>query len=298
MQLSQVYLTDEILKFFNLARDPFDDPQSLQEMFMPRELEELARDIVSAVLRQKFVVIAGRTGCGKSVLKQRAIFQALEKRPDIRFCIVQNFRKERVNARHILSSILLSLNASAGVPSDDEKLARAIIKLLADEAMKGHRVIIVIDEAHALTVRAFRALKRLFECHKETSGFGFNRACGILLVGQSELRIKLRARDLDEVRRRMVAFDMDSLGISKRKKKTGEVTMTFRYAGKYVLERLKSASRNGAAEKILHPESLKLLKALALTYLDANVIMSRALKLAFEREKKVVTPDILEKASR
>ena len=287
MQLTQQFLELETLEFFGLARDPFDEPDSKQDIYINRELERFGARARKALLSGRFVAITGKTGCGKSIAKWHFILP-LAKRADVRLCTVQSFKKEAVNAHHVQTAILKSLDPEARGSADHELLTRKVINMLANEVEQGRKIILVIEEAHALKITALKALKRLYEVHKEDARFGFKRAISILLVGQRELDYTLMSPAVMEVTRRIT-----KLALSHRSAKE----KYFRDAPRYIAFRLTRAARNGRQREVFDKSAIKEISRLCGTFLDVNVLAGRSLALAHEIGEKKVSKSIVQKAA-
>ncbi len=76
------------------------------------------------------------------------------------------------------------------------------------------RQVLMIEEAHTIDKRAFKALKQIYEM--ET---GFEKLIGIILIGQPELLKKLDEvgnSDIREVIRRITTAEIEGLGDAVR----------------------------------------------------------------------------------
>jgi len=293
MQLTQAYLEPEMLDHFGLRKDPFDDPAGEDEVYITPALKRIGRRLTTAVERQKFVAVIGKTGCGKSIIKKHYILK-LAVRNSIRLCIVRSLKKEAVNAVHLQLAILKDLNPLARGSADHETLTRRLIDALAEEAENGRKVILVVEEAHGLRPDALRALKRLFEIAKDDPRFGYRKGIGICLVGQLALGYLLSTSYLAEVRRRITMIPFDS---ALSRSKAGRTF--FRDAAPYLEFRLKNAA-NGRSRQVFDTRSLKAIASTdgCTTFLDVNVLAGRAMALAYDLGEKKVTRDIVEKAAR
>ena len=70
--------------------------------------------------------------------------------------------------------------------SSQEAKARQAQKMLAESSRAGNSHVLVIEEAHDLSIQTLKVLKRFWELED-----GFKRLLAIILIGQPELKLRL-----------------------------------------------------------------------------------------------------------
>lgn len=218
MLLAKQTLTYAASKAFALFQNPFDGEVTRhEELFTNGELRFIREAMWQAGKNGRFVAIVGESGSGKTTLladledrisRDRA--QLVVIRPSV-LSMTDNERQGRpLKAADIIAAIILTLNPQARVPQTHEARARQMQRMVEDSAKVGNSHLLVIEEAHALSINTLKALKRL----NEVCRLGRRAVLGILLLGQPELRIKLdeRRADMREVVQRCEVVELPPLG--------------------------------------------------------------------------------------
>ncbi|MBV9930714.1 MAG: AAA family ATPase [Alphaproteobacteria bacterium] len=140
-----------------------------------------------------FIVVTGEVGAGKSTLVQH---------------LLATIDRERLNAVSLVSTqvegddMLRLVAQGLGAPADGPK-ARVLDEVerrLADEARRGRRTLIVVDEAQTLGVSALEELRMLSNFTSQGRAL-----VQIFLLGQPEFRDKLAEGGLEQLRQRVIA---------------------------------------------------------------------------------------------
>jgi type II secretory pathway predicted ATPase ExeA len=116
--------------------------------------------------------------------------------------------KTRASANGLCDAIIADISSEAPKRSMEAK-ARQVESLLRSAAQSGQRHVMIIEEAHDLTVPIMKYLKRFWELED-----GFSKLLGIILIGQTELNDKLSERSHPELRefiRRCMTIHIDPL---------------------------------------------------------------------------------------
>lgn len=116
--------------------------------------------------------------------------------------------KERATAASLCDAIV------ADISSDKPKMkleakSRQVHQLLLNRHRQGHRHVMLIEEAHDLSLKVLKLLKRFYEFED-----GYSKLLGIILIGQPELKDKLNEGlhpDMREVIRRVQIADIRGL---------------------------------------------------------------------------------------
>ena len=140
-----------------------------------------------------FIVVTGEVGAGKSTLVQH---------------LLAHIDRERLNVVSLVSTqvegddMLRLVAQGLGAPADGPK-ARVLDEVerrLADEARRGRRTLIVVDEAQTLGISALEELRMLSNFTSQGRAL-----VQIFLLGQPEFRDKLADGGLEQLRQRVIA---------------------------------------------------------------------------------------------
>lgn len=87
---------------------------------------------------------------------------------------------------HIAEAILDAITPNEKAKRSPEARFRQVHKALMESHKAGNRHVLIIEEAHGLPLPTLKHLKRFYELKA-----GFARLLGIILIGQTELAVKL-----------------------------------------------------------------------------------------------------------
>ncbi|AOY59998.1 MULTISPECIES: ExeA family protein [Desulfococcus] len=179
-------------KFYGLKEKPFQILSDPAYLFMSKVHESAYTHLEYGILENKgFVVITGEIGSGKTTL----INYLLEK-------IETNITTALVNNTLVKPADLLKMlcqDFEIEVKGLDEtELMTAFYQFLVEQYTLGKRVILIIDEAQNLSLEALEQVRMLsnFELDKQ-------HLFQVILVGQPELRYKLRQKALEQLAQRV-----------------------------------------------------------------------------------------------
>lgn len=149
-----------------------------------KALQEVEREVkLAAKSPGACVAIIGPCGTGKTVA---AFFALRQLGPGYKTVIIQQPEKEKLRISTIMAAVIRELGEE---PRRDMEARTTQFRHVLGTATQTHKVVLVIDEAHALATQTLRALKRILEL-----GFG-SRMGGLLsivLVAQPEMWARLR----------------------------------------------------------------------------------------------------------
>lgn len=178
--------------FFGLKEKPFQILSDPAYLFMSKAHEAAYTHLEYGILENKgFVVITGEIGSGKTTL----INYMLEK-------IEANIQVALINNTLVTSGNLIKMLCQdfeidiKGLEEPD--IITAFYQFLVEQYTRRNRVILIIDEAQNLGVDSMEQIRMLsnFELEKQ-------HLFQIILVGQPELRIKLRQKALEQLAQRV-----------------------------------------------------------------------------------------------
>ena len=184
---AKVIVPDEVLEWFGLERDPFNfDVDGLDDVLETKDLARAKKLLMRVALAKGIGAIVGPSGIGKTVVLE-AVIAALERSGNTRICRVCAVGLDTISVPAIFDSMILALAPGEKVQNAKALKAQQVGRLLKSHIEAKQRVILVVDEAQALTVAMLRAIKRVHHFV-----VGFERLMEILLAGQMPLRDKLK----------------------------------------------------------------------------------------------------------
>jgi putative secretion ATPase (PEP-CTERM system associated) len=179
-------------QFYNLRERPFalsPDPEYLYRSRVHQEALDYLR--YGLETHAGFIVITGEIGSGKTTLLQ-TLLRDLDSDTT-----VGRIMNTMLEPRELLESIGIDFGLD---PAGKSKpmLLRDLSQYLVDQRLAGRQVLLVIDEAQNLGLGALEELRMLSNLETEKS-----KLLQIVLVGQPNLRDKLAAPELEQLRQRI-----------------------------------------------------------------------------------------------
>jgi len=192
-------------RFYNLRERPFalsPDPEYLY----PSRVHQEALDYLRYGLETQagFIVITGEIGSGKTTLLQ-TLLRNLDSHTTVGRIV-----NTLLEPRELLETILIDFGLD---PAGRSKalLLRDLSQFLVDQRLAGRMVLLVIDEAQNLSLAALEELRMLSNLETEKS-----KLLQIVMVGQPDLRDKLAAAELEQLRQRItVSYHLPPLEIDE-----------------------------------------------------------------------------------
>jgi general secretion pathway protein A len=260
--------------YFGLTEKPFSltpDPRFLY--LSERHAEALAHLQYGILEGGGFIQLTGEVGTGKTTLTRTLLARLPE---EIDLALILN---PRLNVRELLVTICeeLGLDGCADA-SDNKTLIDRLNARLIDAHKRGHRAVLLIDEAQNLEIDVLEQLRLLTNLETETT-----KLLQIILIGQPELRATLARTDLRQLAQRITGrYHLAGLDVAD--------------TSAYVRHRLAVA---GAEREIFTSRALIEVHRLAGgTPRLINVICDRALLGAYTAEQSHVTPKLVREAAR
>lgn len=173
--------------FFGFREKPFELAPDPDYLYLS-ETHKNVRDHLLYALREGkgFAVITGEVGSGKTLMLRTLLGRIPQ---TLRTAVVTN---TAIPAKHLLKLICRDLEID--VAGDDPvELFEAFNHFLIEEHSSGHRVVLFIDEAQNLPAEAIEELRLL----SNLDAFKYP-LLQMILIGQPELREKLRARCMSQ----------------------------------------------------------------------------------------------------
>jgi general secretion pathway protein A len=257
--------------YYGFSEKPFDltpDPKYLY--LSPKHKEVLAHLVYGLQENNGFLKIIGEVGTGKTMIC-RSFLQEL--RTDFSIAYVFN---PAINELELLQTI----NSELGLPSEmdsKKKLVDTLNVFLLSERKKGHRVVVIIDEAQALQVKVLDQLRLLSNLETDTE-----KLIQIVLIGQPELDQLLKKSELRQLRQR-ITISWELLPLNRDETRG------------YIQHRVNVALGKGrvqfarSAVELIYKYSHGIPRMI-------NVLADRSLLIAYTMNTKKITPKIVRPA--
>lgn len=214
MILRKQLLTARARQHFKLMRDPFDDPQSPEDVYFSPESRYVREFMYDAATNGNFMAVVGESGSGKSTLREDLIERLREDGDGV--VIIEPYTLSMTGgrdgkpmvARHIAEAIIATLAPGTTIPRSQEVRDRRLHQILKESNRAGMRHVLIIEEAHDLNAHTLKCLKRFWELKD-----GMKRLLSIILIGQTELMDKLGSTqsDVREVVQRCVPVRLEPI---------------------------------------------------------------------------------------
>ena len=257
--------------YYGFSEKPFDltpDPKYLY--LSPKHKEVLAHLVYGLQENNGFLKIIGEVGTGKTMIC-RSFLQEL--RTDFSIAYVFN---PAINELELLQTI----NSELGLPSEmdsKKKLVDTLNVFLLSERKKGHRVVVIIDEAQALQVKVLDQLRLLSNLETDTE-----KLIQLVLIGQPELDQLLKKSELRQLRQR-ITISWELLPLNRDETRG------------YIQHRINVALGKGrvqfarSAVELIYKYSHGIPRMI-------NVLADRSLLIAYTMNTKKITPKIVRTA--
>ncbi len=181
-------------RHFKLFRDPFqDDVSGPDDVFLSTEQRYISEAMFQTAKHGGFLAVAGESGSGKSTLR-KMLLERIKGQP-IRVIFPRALDKTRLSTGNICQAIINDLAPGTKFKSSLEGQARQVEDVLMQSSRADNSHVLVIEEAHDISINTLKYLKRFFELED-----GFKKLLSIVLIGQPELKDKLDEQRYPEAR--------------------------------------------------------------------------------------------------
>lgn len=178
--------------FYSLNENPFGTTPDPRYLYKSKAHREALAYLAYGVFRKKgFLAISGEVGVGKTTIV-RAFIQTFHPCLDVAFIL-----NTRVDFRELLYMLLTDFGVKI---ENDSKVAMLISlnEFLIDQYGKNRNPVIIIDEAHNLTLDVLDELRMLSNLETDQQ-----KLVQVVLVGQPELTRLLMHDDMRQLRQRI-----------------------------------------------------------------------------------------------
>jgi type II secretory pathway predicted ATPase ExeA len=277
-----------VRKNFGIFKDPFtDDVVTTDDVY----LNDLSKFTVEYLYQTAkiggMLALVGESGSGKSTLRRLAIERWKQEGQKVRVIIPRIIDKGRLTASLICDAIIEDCSTEKPRRTLEAK-ARQVEHILTNSSRSGFSHVLMIEEAHDLSIQTLKYLKRFWELED-----GFKKLLAIVLIGQVEMKAKLdesKNWEAREIIRRMEILELEPLG--EGKDIAGYLDIKFSRIGKTraavfddtacdaLARKLRRQTLNGVVYSVAYP-------------LNVNNWARRAMNLAASLNVKVVDADVV-----
>ncbi len=277
-------------KQFKLSRDPFtDDIAKPEDVYTNERISFAAEYLYQTAKGGGIMALLGESGSGKTTVRRLATDRWVREEQKVRMIVPRCIDKSRLTTGMICDAIVADCSTESPRRTLEGK-ARQVERILTNSSRSGWNHVLVIEEAHDLSIATLKYLKRFWELED-----GFKKLLAIVLVGQLEMKAKLdesKNWEAREVIRRIEVVELDPLA---DKDEIGEyLQLKFDRLGRQLAEvispsgiealatRLRRTTREGVAYSVAFPllvnnwtrRALNLAADLGADLVDAEVVMS------------------------
>lgn len=266
-------LSINILRHYGLKVNPFSaEIPAPKNVWINEHVQAVEEAILDAARNQGFLLVAGHVGTGKSTILRRAL-RELDREEKMKICTPSKLFVEQFTSGYIADAMIAAFGGQEPRRSYRRRAAqlREIIERNYNDNIKQ---VLIVDEAQGLHPNTLKALKRFWE------GVGGPTALlAVILIGQPSIYGTLSAGNLEEVKLRLSAIDLDPFS-----SRNGNML-------DYVRHKLHAAAGN---PELFTDDAVRAIAKRAKTPLQVNRICKAALIEAFRLQEPVISEEVIE----
>lgn len=194
-------------KQFGVYADPFvDDVHDKGDVYLTDSVRYTSEYMYLTAKNAGMIAVIGESGSGKSTLRKLLIDRIQESGAKIRIIFPRTLDRTRLTAAAICDAIISDVSKQTPRRSFEAK-CRQVETVLCESSRAGWSHVLMIEEAHDLSIQTLKYLKRFWELED-----GFKKLLGIVLIAQPELKLKLdesRNWEARELIRRIEIVELD-----------------------------------------------------------------------------------------
>ena len=294
MLMHKPTLTQETRKMFGLFRNPFDEVQSADEVWISPDVRYVREAMFQTARHGGFIAVVGESGAGKSTLRRDLAHRIQDEKHPVMLIEPYTIEAEDndIKGKRFKSSDITAALLAAVAPSEKPKInpqARfaQLHKALEDSHVAGFRHCVLIEEAHSLPIPTLKHLKRLLELE-----VGFTRLVSVILIGQPELLDKLSVHRMD-VREVVQRCELVTLNPITPETLQDFLEFRFKKAGCKTLEFLDDSAIGALVERLQLPNRKRDARISNLYPLAVGNLMVSAMNLAAEIGVPEINADVI-----
>jgi len=274
-------------KTFGIFKDPFtDDVASSGDVYLNDASRFAAEYLYQTAKAGGMVALVGESGSGKTTIRRYAIDRWQAEGQKVRVIIPRIFEKQRLTASAICDAIIADCSTEKPRRTLEAK-ARQVEHILTNSSRSGYAHILMIEEAHDLSIQTLKYLKRFWELED-----GFKKLLAIVLIGQIEMKAKLdesRNWEAREIIRRMEILELEPLD---GKEIAGYLDIKFKRLNRERKEIFTDDACAALGRKLLRQASNDVVYSVAYPLL-VNNWARKAMNLAASMKVKIVDADVV-----
>ena len=274
-------------KTFGLFRDPFtDDVANADDVYLNDTSRFAAEYLYQTAKAGGMVALVGESGSGKTTIRRYAIDRMQAEGQKVRIISPRIIDKGRLTAALICDAIISDCSTEHPRRSLEAK-ARQVEHILTNSSRSGFSHILMIEEAHDLSIQTLKYLKRFWELED-----GFKKLLAIVLIGQIEMKAKLdesKNWEAREIIRRMEILELEPLD---GKEIAHYLDIKFKRLNKERKEVFTDEACAALGRKLLRQARNDMVYSVAYPLL-VNNWARRAMNLAASMKVKVVDADVV-----
>jgi type II secretory pathway predicted ATPase ExeA len=275
-------------KVFGIFKDPFtDDVITADDVYLNDGSRFAAEYLFQTAKAGGMLALIGESGSGKSTIRHLAIDRWQLEDQKVRVISPRIIDKGRLTASLICDAVIADCSTEKPRRTLEAK-ARQVEHILTNSSRSGFSHVLMIEEAHDLSIQTLKYLKRFWELED-----GFKKLLAIVLIGQVEMKAKLdesKNWEAREIIRRMEILELEPLNGNEiagyldvkfsRLNKERDTVFTDD-ACEALARKLQRQTRNGVVYSVAYP-------------LLVNNWARKAMNLAASMKVKTVDADVVE----
>lgn len=194
---------------FGFKRDPFfGDIEKMEDVYLNGDMCFMAEFICQTAKQGGMLALIGESGSGKTTIRRYSVDKMKLENEKVKIIQCKIIDKTRLSVGAICDAIILDVSSEAPKKSLEAK-ARQVERILSNSSKLGFSHLLIIEEAHDLSIATLKYLKRFWELED-----GLKKLLSILLIGQTELASKLdesKNYEAREIIRRMELLRIEPL---------------------------------------------------------------------------------------
>jgi len=180
--------------FYGFTEMPFHITPDPKFLYLSPTHQEALLHLKYVVSEKKgFIVLIGEVGCGKTTLCRKFMSELDPAHYDSALIL-----NPRLNETQMLRAILTELGEPAMAKGKNDLVAQ-MNQLLLERIAKGREIVLIIDEAQNLSFQVFEQVRLLSNLETDKQ-----KLLQIVLMGQTELKERLAAEELRQLRQRIL----------------------------------------------------------------------------------------------